>query len=265
MLVIGERINGMFRDVGKGIQEGDPKPIEEWAKKQEENGAHYLDINTGPIGKGQVEAMEWLVETTQQYTNLPLCLDSTNYDAIEAGLKKCKQPAIINSITAERHKVERVMPMAADYNAMVIALTMNEEGVPKDSDSRIAIAMEIVAAADEFGLSPDEIFLDPLILPCNVGQDHGPEVLETIRQAKMLSNPPPKTVLGLSNVSQNTVEEKRSLIDRTYAAMAMGAGLDAAIMDACDDDLIATVATARILMNLDIYCDSYIDVFKQSG
>ena len=265
MLVVGERINGMFTDIRKAIEEGDPKPIEEWAKKQEQNGAHFLDINTGPNVKDQISAMEWLVETTQEYTELPLCLDSTNYDAIEAGLKKCKKPAMINSITAERHKIERVMPMAVEYNALLIALTMSEEGVPKDHASRVGFAMELVAAADEFGLSPDELYIDPLILPCNVAQDHGPEVLETIRQTKLLSNPPPKTILGLSNVSQNTVEDKRSLIDRTYAAMAMGAGLDAAIMDACDDELIAAVATARILMNQDIYCDSYIDVFKQSG
>ncbi len=265
MLIVGERINGMFTDIRKAIENEDPTALKEWAEAQEKNGAHYLDINTGPNAEDQVATMEWLVENTQQYTDLPLCLDSTNYDAIEAGLKKCKKPAMINSITAERHKIERVMPMAVEHNAVLIALTMNEEGVPKDHQKRIGFAMELVAAADEFGLSPDELYLDPLILPCNVAQDHGPEVLETLRQVKMLSNPAPKTILGLSNVSQNTVEDKRDIINRTYAAMAMGAGLDAAIMDANDDELVATVATGRILLNQDIYCDSYIDVFKQSG
>ena len=261
MIIIGERINGMFKDIAKAINDRDPAPVQEWARKQEHSGAHYLDINVGPSSSEPVEAMKWLVETTQEVSDLPLCLDSTKYDAIEAGLKVCKQPAMINSVPAEMAKMERVFAMAAEYGAEVIGLTMNEEGIPKDADSRIGFAAELVAIADGFGISPDMLYIDPLVLPCNVAQDHGPEVLRTFREIKLISDPAPKTVVGLSNISQGT--KNRELINRTFAVMAMANGLDAAIADADDAELMAAVASARIILNMDIYCDSYVDVFIQ--
>lgn len=262
MLIIGERINGMFNDIRDALRNKDPKAIQQWALKQEEGGAHYLDVNSGPAipKEERPQAYEWMVNIIQEVSNLPLCLDSTNYDAIEAGLKLCKRPAMINSVPAERDKIERVFPMAVKYNAAVIGLTMDKVGIPKDAENRIAFAMELVAAADEFGLPTEDLFIDPLILPCNVAQDHAPEVLEAIRMVKTLSNPAPKTVLGLSNVSQKAPD--RGLINRTYMAMAIAAGLDAAIIDANDDALVDTAATAEILLNKSVYCDSYIKVFR---
>ncbi|HVJ48599.1 methyltetrahydrofolate cobalamin methyltransferase [Desulfitobacterium sp.] len=263
MIIIGERINGMFKDIGDGLRNKDPKPLQEWALKQQEGGAHYLDVNSGPAvpTEERPEAYEWMVKIIQEVSELPLCLDSTNYNAIEAGLKLCKRPAMINSVPAERPKLERVFPMAVQYNASLIALTMDKKGIPKDSENRLAFAMELVAAADEFGLPMEDLFIDPLILPVNVAQEHAPEVLETLRQIKNLANPAPRTVLGLSNVSQKSPD--RHLINRTYLAMAMASGLDAAIMDANDDDLVDVAATAEILLNKSIYADSYLKVFRQ--
>ena len=120
MIIIGERINGMFKDIGQAVREMDPKPLQEWAIKQAEAGAHYLDVNTGPNAEDQVVAMKWMVEVVQEVSDLPLCLDSTNYDAIEAGLEICKKPAMINSCPAERAKIERVFPMAVKYGAKII-------------------------------------------------------------------------------------------------------------------------------------------------
>jgi 5-methyltetrahydrofolate corrinoid/iron sulfur protein methyltransferase len=261
MIIIGERINGMFKDIAKAIKEQDPGPIQEWARRQEQAGADYLDLNVGPSSPNPVEAMKWLVEVTQEASDLPLCLDSTKYDAIEEGLKLCKRPAMINSVPAEMPKMERVFSMAAEHGAEVVGLAMNEEGIPKDADSRIALAAELVATADAFGISPDMLYVDPLVLPCNVAQDHGPEVLRTIREIKLISDPAPKTVVGLSNVSQGT--KNRELINRTFAVMAMANGLDAGIVDANDEELMAAIASARIILNMDIYCDSYVDVFVQ--
>ncbi|MGI6065716.1 MAG: methyltetrahydrofolate cobalamin methyltransferase [Bacillota bacterium] len=260
MIIIGERINGMFKDIGQAVNERNPKPLQEWAIKQKEGGAHYLDINTGPSCEDRVAGMKWMVEVVQEVSDLPLVLDSTNYDAIEAGLEICKKPAMINSCPAEQPKIERVFPMAVKHNAKIIGLTMNEKGIPKNAENRIALAMELVAAADEYGLPMEDLFIDPLILPVNVAQDHVPEVLEAIRQVKMLADPAPNTVLGLSNVSQKSPD--RSLINRTYLAMAMACGLDAAIADANDDALMEAAATAEILLNQSIYCDSYVKVFR---
>lgn len=263
MILIGERINGMFRDIGRAIREGDKGPIHEWAKKQTEKGADYLDLNVGPTAEDPIQAMRWLVETAQEVTDTPLCLDSTNYDAIEAGLELCKRPALINSVPADRPKLERVLPMAKKHNAAVIGLAMDSKGIPKNAENRLALAMEIVAACMEYDIPLEDLFIDPLILPVNVAQDHAPEVLETIRQIPLLSNPAPKTVVGLSNVSQKCVN--RSLVDRTFLAMAMAAGLEAAILNVCDDELVDAVATARIILNKDIYCDSFLKVYKGRG
>ncbi len=260
MLLVGERINGMFKDIGRAVAKKDPEPVRTWAIKQTEAGAHYLDVNTGPRAEDQVDAMKWLVKTIQEVTDIPLCLDSTNYDAIEAGLRLLKKPGMINSVHADREKIERVFPMAKEYNAKLIGLTMDKKGIPKDADSRTALAMELVAAADEFGFPIEDLYIDPLILPVNVAQDHAVEVLKTIQNAKTLSNPAPKTIVGLSNVSQKTVD--RSLVNRTFMVMAMACGLDAAIVDVNDESLMDAVATARIILNEEVYADSYLKVFK---
>lgn len=263
MIIIGERINGMYKDIARAIRDKNPAPVQEWARRQEENGAQYLDINVGPGSPQPVEAMQWLIEATQTVSDLPLCLDSTRYDAIEAGLRLCKRPAMINSVPAEAAKMELVFAMAAEFDAEVIALAMNEEGIPKDAGARVGLAAELVAMAMTFNISPDRLYIDPLVLPCNVAQDHGREVLRTLSEIKLISDPAPKTVIGLSNISQGARD--RELINRIFAVMAMSHGLDAAIADACDDGLMAAVATARIIMNLDIYCDSYVELFRKSN
>jgi 5-methyltetrahydrofolate corrinoid/iron sulfur protein methyltransferase len=261
MEIIGERINGMFKDIREGIKAKDKKPIQDWAIRQTENGATWLDINTGASAEDQMAAMQWMIEAVQEVVDTPLSLDSTNYDIIEAGLKLCKRPALINSCHADRYKIERVFPMAVKYNAKVIGLAMSEEsGIPKYAENRVALAMELVAAADEFGLPLEDLYIDPLLLPVNVAQDHLVEAMETLRQVKFLSDPAPKTVVGLSNVSQRCAN--RGLINRTMLVMLMACGLDSAIADACDDQLMEAAATARIIMNKEIYCDSYVDLFK---
>ncbi|MBT9171704.1 MAG: 5-methyltetrahydrofolate:corrinoid/iron-sulfur protein co-methyltransferase [Syntrophomonadaceae bacterium] len=263
MFIIGERINGSFQDIARAIREQDPRPVQAWVRKQEAAGARYLDLNTGPAAREPLKAMRWLVEVAQEASTLSLSLDSSNYEVIEAGLEVCRRPALINSVPAEEPKMQCVFPLAKKYKAAVIGLTMNERGIPKDAESRLALAMELVLAADSCGLSPDDLYLDPLVLPCNVGQNHGPEVMQTLRQIKLLSNPPPRTVVGLSNISQGT--GNRQLINRTFAVMAVACGLDAAIADATDGQLMEAVATARIIMNLDIYCDSYVELYRKQN
>ncbi|MDT3699449.1 MAG: methyltetrahydrofolate cobalamin methyltransferase [Thermincola sp.] len=261
--VIGERINGMFLDIREAIKNKDPKPVQSWAVKQAEAGAYWLDINTGPVAskEEQVEIMAWLVKITQEAAELPCAIDTTNWAAMEAGLKAHKGKAMINSATAEQAKMDVLFPMAANYGAAVVCLAMNEKGVPKSAEDRCALAMELLANADAYGISPLDLYIDPLVLPVNVAQEHGPESLEALRQIKLLSNPAPKTTIGLSNISQKA--PNRPLINRTYLTMAMCCGLDSAIMDANDDALIEAAATAGIIMNQSIYCDSYVKVFRQ--
>jgi 5-methyltetrahydrofolate corrinoid/iron sulfur protein methyltransferase len=262
MEIIGERINGMFKDIKEAIISGDPTAVKEWAVKQTQMGAAFLDISVGAAAEKPYEAMPFLINAAQSVVDTPLCLDSTDYDLIEEGLKICRVPALINSCHADRFKIERVFPMAVKYDAKVIGLAMSQEsGIPKTSDVRAALAMELVAAADEFGLPMEHLYVDPLLLPVNVAQDHFVEAVETLRQIKMMADPAPKTTCGLSNTSQRC-GDNRHIINRTAITLLMGAGLDSAIADACDEALLDAVATARILLNKDIYADSYAKQYK---
>jgi len=263
MDIVGERINGMFKDIREAIITGNPDAVRQWAIRQTRMGAAFLDISVGAGAENPYEAMAFLITEAQSVVDTPLCLDSTDYDLIEYGLKLCKAPAMINSCHADRHKIERVFPMAVEYGARVIGLAMSEEsGIPKTADIRAALAMELVAAADEYGLPMERLYIDPLILPVNVAQDHFIEALETLRQVKFMSDPAPRTICGLSNVSQRC--QNRKLINRTAITLLMGAGLDSAIADAADIELLDTIAAARVLLNREIYCDSYAELYKSA-
>ena len=261
MLIIGERINGMFKDVAKAIAGKDKQTIQKLAKAQIAEGAGMLDVNVGPAVPDALSAMQWLVETIQQVADVPLALDSTKPEAIEAGLRLVKHKAMINSTTAAKEKLEKLLPMAKQYKASLIGLTMGASGIPRDRHERSQFAAEIVSACIEAGISTADIYLDPIILPVNVTQPQAIEVLESIREFKLLAQPSPKTVIGLSNVSQGT--DLRSLINRTFLVMATGAGLDAAIADPLDKDLIDAVITAELLLNKHIYCASFLDAYRK--
>lgn len=261
MIVIGELINGMYKAVGKAIRERDAAVIQELAKEQVRAGAHILDVNTGPYSTNPREDMIWLVETIQKTSDAGLCIDSTKPDVMEEGLKRAKTPPILNSISADDAKMATFLPMAKKYNARVIALTMDKSGVPNDRASRIELAAKIVTVASEHGIPADSILIDPIVLPVNVAQTQGLEVLESIREFRMLSDPSPRTVVGLSNVSQGT--KQRPLINRTFLAMAIAQGLSAAILDPLDTGLMDAMITAELVLNRHIYCDSFLNAYRK--
>jgi 5-methyltetrahydrofolate corrinoid/iron sulfur protein methyltransferase len=261
MYIIGERINGMFKDVRQAIKNKDKKIIQDLALKQLSKGASALDVNVGPAASDKKEAMEWLVETITEVTSATLSIDSPNPEVIEAGLSKCKSNSIINSTTADDEKLDRIIPLAKKYNAMLVGLTMDKNGVPQDASSRIELAVKIITKAQEYEFGIEELFIDNVILPVYVAQAQCPQVLEAIKEIKLLSEPSPKTILGLSNVSQGT--KKRSLINRIYLVMAAGYGLDAAILDPFDNKLLDSLTTAELLLNKYVYCESFLEAYRK--
>ncbi|MEK6645880.1 MAG: dihydropteroate synthase [Candidatus Firestonebacteria bacterium] len=262
MFVIGERINGMFKAVKEAIINKDKKIIHEIALRQLEGGANALDVNVGPSTADAVGAMKWLVETIQEITDVTLVIDSPKVAVLEAGLSLCKKKAIINSTTAEKEKLDKILPLAQKYNAGIVGLTISEKGIPATASERVEIAANIIAQAMELGISPDDVYIDPVVLPVNVAQAQCPELLYALRDCKLICSPSPKTVVGLSNVSQGT--KNRELINRTYLVMAQAYGLDAAIVDPTDKELMDAMITADLLLNKNIYCDSYLDAYRKS-
>ncbi|MBU1932768.1 MAG: dihydropteroate synthase [Candidatus Omnitrophica bacterium] len=264
MFVIGERINGMFKDVAEAVKKKDKEVIQSLAKKQVASGANALDVNVGPSSDNPKEVMEWLVKTIiEAVGDVPLAIDTTKKDVMEAGLSLCRRKPIINSVNANEDKMKPLFALAKKYKASVIGLTTDKSGIPKDSEGRLELAMKIIASAMEHGIDTSDIYIDTVILPVNVAQAHVKEVLKTIRELKVLADPAPKTILGLSNVSQGSQAHLKPLINRTFLAMAIASGLDAAIMDANDKDLLDTAITAELLMERQLYCDSFLDAYRK--
>lgn len=263
MLVIGERINGMYKDVGKAIQEKDKSVIQRLARDQLAAGAGALDVNTGAAAADPVPAMQWLVETIREVTSATLAIDTTKPAVMEAGLKAAGPGCIINSSTGQQDRLDALMPMAQKYEASIICLTIDEKGVPRDAAGRAEIALRLVAAAMEHGIEMSRVYIDPVVLPVNVAQAAVSEVLQSIRDIRLLSDPPPKTVVGLSNISQGA--RYRHLINRTFLVMAVAAGLDAAILDAMDTEMMDAMITAELLMNKNVYCDDYLKAYRASS
>jgi 5-methyltetrahydrofolate corrinoid/iron sulfur protein methyltransferase len=234
MLCFGESLNVMMTKIKKAFKDRDPKPIQEEALFQKENGMDYIDINLGPAKKDGVELMPWVVETVQEVVDLPLLLDTSNIDAIEAGLKVCKQPPIINSIMCRPERYERMIPMAAEYNADFVALMWGPEGLPRDENERAMLCVELLTVANEAGIPNEKIWVDGIVTPVNVQQEHA---MSLIRFYEMLPDMAPgaKSTCGLSNVSNGAPEHLRGILNQTYSVMLESVGMASIITDPRDD------------------------------
>ncbi len=245
MLLIGERIHIISPKVKEALAARDGAFLVELARHQKEAGAHALDLNIGPQKKAGPEVMDWLVDCMHAAVgDMLLSLDTTNLAAIEAGLEKTKRNgranAIINSTSAEAERLAAVPPLAAQYGAKLIALTLAKEGIPVTADARVSLAMEkLIPRAEEVGLPMSDLLIDPLVLTVSGCQEYVPHCIEAVRMLKLVSDPPPLVNVGLSNVSNAVPAVMRPLINRTYLVMLMAVGVDAVILDPLDRELMA--------------------------
>jgi 5-methyltetrahydrofolate corrinoid/iron sulfur protein methyltransferase len=266
IILIGERINGSFKDVGRAIQEKTTDVIRDRACKQAKAGAHYLDVNMGAASR-DAQDYAWLVKVVVESTHLPLSLDCGKVEHFRVGLEAYREvagdrPVLINSTTAEDSKLGPILELAVQYDAGVLGVVMDERGSPQDIDRRVELGAKIFGAALEAGIPQERIILDPIVMPVKFMQDQAKNVLAAIQQLTMLSDPPPHISIGLSNVASKT--EERKLINRTFMVMAMAMGLDCAILDVSDADLMASVLTAELLMNKEIYSDGYLKAYQKA-
>ncbi len=261
MFIIGELINGMYQNVSRALKEKDKSVIQDIALAQVASGADALDVNCGPASKQPLTDMPWLIESIQEVTDKPLALDSSKPQVIEAGLKMVKNKAIINSTTADPEKMDLVIGLAKKYNTKLIGLTISAKGIPQNKDQRLELAAVIVGACEEKGFPIEDLYLDPIVMPVNVAQAQMRDILESIHEFKFISVPSPKTILGLSNVSQGVT--LRNLVNRTFLVMAAGFGLDAAILDPLDQELMDALITAELILNKNIFCDSYLEAYRK--
>ncbi len=261
MIFIGERINTGFKDIKAAVETKNPDPIKEWAIKQTNAHATYLDVNIGAVS-GKPEDLCWMIETVQNTVDTPISIDNNKPSMLKEAIPICKKPPLINSTKAINAEMDVLFPLVAKYNASIIGLVMDEAGSPKTADKRLENAGNIMAKAMEHGLSSDQIFLDPIVMPLKFMQDQCQEILSAASQFTMLDDPPPHMVCGLSNISNGTTQKR--LINRIFACMLVANGLDAVICDVMDTDLVNALLTAELVMNKSIYADAYIEAFHKS-
>ncbi|MDI6703123.1 MAG: dihydropteroate synthase [bacterium] len=274
MILIGESINVMRKDISQAIKERDKKPIQDLALHQVEAGADYLDLNIGPSRKEGPEIMEWMVNIVQDVVDVPLSLDTTNYLAIEAGLKVVKKRPIINSVSSQKERLKNTLPLAKKYNVPFVALLLSDEGIPRDVSERANVLFEILSSSQALGIPNEDVWVDPIVLPVSADQKQMVEFVEFLKVIPDLVGEELKTICGLSNVSNGSPKELRSILNCTYLTMLQEAGLYSAIVDVLDENILNTAKgkildsfssldvekTRSVLKNEVLYCHSWLEL-----
>lgn len=241
MKLISENLHIISKSTKEAILNRNEQFVRALLGRQIATNPDWIDLNIGPARGAFAGAMEWLTNIAQDMTDIPLSFDSTNLDEVSVGLSlvKCSEACLINSTSADEVRLDKSTDLVSHYNCGLIALTMNSElGIPKESDRRLELAFEINSVTEAKGISNEKIYFDPLILPICVEQAQAIEALNTIRMIKESFEPAVMTTVGLSNVSNGCPKELRSLINRVFMVLAMGCGLDTAIVDSFDEELI---------------------------
>ncbi|MCX7723890.1 MAG: dihydropteroate synthase [Thermodesulfovibrio sp.] len=260
MLIIGERLSVISKRVREAILKKDKRAIQEIAIEQWKAGAHMIEANIGPAEDDGERLMEWMVTTIQEVVPLPVSLDTTNSRAMEAGLKVHNNQwgkPLINSTSLDPERFI-MFELAAKYNAPIIALTVGKGGLPRDAEERVEIAIKLMEKAGEFGVSLEDIYLDPLVLQISTSQEQAKEVLRAIKLFQDLNDPPMKTIVGLSNISNGSPKHLRPIINKYFLALLMHEGLTAAIAN--PSEIIEVVKTVNVIKGKTLYAHSYLEI-----
>ncbi|KIX13346.1 dihydropteroate synthase [Dethiosulfatarculus sandiegensis] len=260
MIIIGEKINGTRKKVGAAIRERDAEHIKQLALNQVEAGSDYLDVNAGTSPSREPEDMAWLVECIQSVTDCPLCLDSANPEALKTGLDLVKKTPIINSVSGEKSRIEGVLPLALEYKTGLILLALDDEvGIADNAEGRLKIVHRLVGLAKDGGLREDQLYVDPLVTAISTGDQNALITFDSIKSVHE-AYPKAHVTCGLSNISFGM--PLRSLINQTFMAMCIQMGLDSAIIDPNNSDLIGVMLAAEMLTGRDKFCQKFSRAYR---
>ncbi len=260
MLVIAERINATRKRIARAMAERDAGLLAREARLQAKAGATFIDVNAGSNPAREADNLKWAVEVVQQSTDLPLCLDSSNPDVLRQGLELIEGDAVmLNSVTAEEDRMAQVLPLAAESGALLVALTMDGRGLPASAERRVEITAKLVEAAEHAGIARERLYVDPCVQPISTGAEQGIAVVSAVFRI-MGAFEGVHTTCGLSNISFGL--PNRNLINRTYLACLVMAGLDSAICDPTAEGLMESVRAAEALAGRDGFCMNYIRAMR---
>ncbi|RPJ04185.1 MAG: methyltetrahydrofolate cobalamin methyltransferase [Deltaproteobacteria bacterium] len=261
MLIIGESINGTIPKVGQAIESRDEALLGELARTQYECGAEMLDVNAGIAGGNEIEDLPWLIDLVQKEVPLPLMIDSANPEALKAALSvyRHQESPILNSISGEEEKWNKLFPVAVSSRSRIVVLCMDDQGIPKTTEGRMDVASRLFDPLTQAGISPGHIYFDPLVLAVSVESEAALVTLSTIRALRSRF-PDSHVICGASNVSMGL--PGRRLINRTFIAMALLAGLDTLFIDVRDQALLSSIYAGKMLLNQDPYCVEYLKAYR---
>lgn len=260
MLIVGERINSSRKNIEPSIRDRDAEFILKEAKNQVDAGAHVIDVNTATLMEKEVESLKWAAQLIQDSLNVPICIDSPNPIAVEAALPLCKQKAMVNSITAEKERYTKLIPLIKKFKCNVVGLCLDDRGIPETAEDRIRIASDLIGKLTQDGVPLDDVYIDAVVTPISTNTRNGMAVLDAI-EAIMKKFPGVHTICGLSNVSFGLPNRKQ--LNQIFLVMAMTKGLDAVILDPCDRRIMANLITTMTLSGKDDYCMNYLMAFRE--
>lgn len=251
MQIIAENIQITDPRIEKALNEMDPLPIQDLAKRCDKAGADFIDINPGPLTRDGEKKMAFLVNTVQEVCGLPLSLDTSNPSAMAAGLEVCRVKPIINGFSLEPAKIEKILPLAATFHCDIVGFLLHSNGMaPTSADERLTLAVELFEALNEKGIDPERLIIDPVLVPLmwEDGPRQAMELLSVIRMLPELLGLPVRTVVGLSNLTSGRgPKEKKRLLEAVYLPMLASAGLSRVMMNVFHQNTIPVVKACGII------------------
>lgn len=260
MIIIGEKINGSIPSVAKAIAEKDADFIRNLAKAQTEAGATYIDVCASVEDSIELETMKWLIDLVQEVTDTPIAVDSPNVHTCVEAMKFCNKPGLFNSVSLEGDKIDVAFPAIADTKWEVVALLNDDTGISKTAEQRLNVFDRLMAKAKEYNIDPSRFHIDPIIEMLCTSEDGINMVADVIRTIK--EKYPTIHVTGaVSNISFNL--PARRIVNQAFTVLAMNAGMDSAILDPLNQDLMGLIFATEALMGEDEYCMEYISAYRE--
>ncbi len=257
MKLIADNLRITRPEISRALQQFDPEPVQDLVKACEKRGAWAIDVNTGPLGKLAEPGMRFFIDAVQAVTDLPLLIDTANPDAMTAGMKAAKNRIIINGFSLEPRKLEKILPLARKYEADIVGFLLYPDSrVPKDAAQRYEVALDLMAAAESAGVAKEQVIIDPVIPPLawTDGIVQARHVLEVIRTLPDLLGFTVRTIGGISNLGTSAPDKARRLsVEQSYVAMLASAGLNFALLDILNPDLVRAARVSGILAKEDIF------------
>lgn len=258
MIIIGEKLNGSIPSVAKAIAERDADLIRERAKMQAEAGADFLDVCASVEEEVEVETLKWMIDIVQEVTDTRICVDSPSAKTCAEGIKLCKRPGLVNSVSLEGNKIDTIFPVIADTDWECVALLCDNDGIPDSVEKRMKVFHGIMEKAKEYNIAPSRLHIDPLVVTLSTDQTALTVFAQCCRQIKA-EYPDIHITSGLSNISYGLPVRKN--INQAFMVLAMNAGMDSAIVDPTNKNMIGMIYAANALLEKDEYCLNYIAKF----